>query len=168
MKQKILYICLYIILFPIFAFSQNLELIDYVDMQRIQLNEKQQNLVDVITERPQTKAQRLIRINSFVNLKSASSLSLNLFGREVIEVQNKSIRTKNNGATIWEGKTDDPTGTFIFVLSEGNNLSGYIISSTLNYEIEPLANGLHALVEIDGSKFAPEINPLTITVHQMK
>ena len=166
MKQKILYICLYIILFPIFAFSQNLELIDYVDMQRIQLNEKQQNLVDVITERPQTKAQRLIRINSFVNLKSASSLSLNLFGREVIEVQNKSIRTKNNGATIWEGKTDDPTGTFIFVLSEGNNLSGYIISSTLNYEIEPLANGLHALVEIDGSKFAPESTPVKVDINE--
>lgn len=62
MKLKILYIFLYLMFFPIFAFSQNPELFDYVDTQRIQLNEKQQNLFDVIIERPQTKAQRLIHL----------------------------------------------------------------------------------------------------------
>lgn len=89
-----------------------------------------------------------------------------MFEREVIEIQNKNIRTKNDGAVIWEGKTDDPTATFVFVLSEKNDVSGFIISSTLNYQIEPLTNGIHALVEIDATKYAPEGAPIKVGTNE--
>ena len=162
MKPLAFYFFSLITLLPLVALGQNQVLIDYVDAQRIQLNEKQQRLLDVITDRPESKNVRLIQIASPEQVKNTSLIKLNLYQREVMDVQNKNIRTTTDGAVIWEGKTDDPTATFLFVVSENNEVSGFIISRSLNYAIEPLTDGIQALIEIDATKFAPEGEPIEV------
>jgi hypothetical protein len=59
---------------------------------------------------------------------------------------------------IWKGTLPDVPSTAIIIVRD-RNAAGVIRDNLDLYRVEPVTGGIHALIEIDQSKFPPEEPP---------
>jgi hypothetical protein len=109
-----------------------------------------------LRKQPTTKDLQLVRIN--VAALQGDKVTVTFPGRKTLNFSRLSIEKKDETNFIWHGRLADLAGTATFVVHNGN-VTGTIQNGPELYHIEPVGRGMHAIVQIDPSKFPPEEPP---------
>ncbi|WP_181183921.1 InlB B-repeat-containing protein [Prosthecodimorpha hirschii] len=80
------------------------------------------------------------------------------FGSAIGKLTLKSTEKRSNDDLTWVGKLDGRDGRAILVVRKGA-ITGTITSDRGNFDIRPVGNGTHAIIERDVSAFPPEHPP---------
>lgn len=105
----------------------------------------------------ESKMVRVGRLNSAASqlLQRGNRITLSL-SPTIAVVATGSVEVRHaNGRVSWAGATADSLGWVQLVLAPAG-LYGMVTSGKSRYWIEPIGEGLHAIVELDDSKFPPE------------
>ncbi|UTY57400.1 M12 family metallo-peptidase [Massilia sp. erpn] len=108
-----------------------------------------------IQGRATTKEVTLIRLNAAAF--QASSLRMAMPGSKPLDFNKTQLETRSPTEATWYGKLSGIPGTAILVIRDGN-VTGSVRDNGNLYSIEPLGQGVHALIKVDQSKF-PEDEP---------
>ncbi|MBC8285802.1 MAG: hypothetical protein H8E32_18465 [Nitrospinae bacterium] len=88
-------------------------------------------------------------------------LILNVFPSKEFSAQIYKIEKNRSGSYSWYGKLKDvPMSQVILVVNRGR-VYGNISKPNFTYQIRHIADGIHAIYEIDPSKFPPDGEPIT-------
>jgi hypothetical protein len=121
----------------------------------VSLTEAQNKILETIQKEKGTTHVTLVRPN--LQLLDQQSVDLNLPQDKVMHAEKVGFEKKGN-SLMWSGELPDE-GSALFVVRD-NNMTGTITSDAGTYKIRPLGEGIHAIVQIDQSKYPPE-HPLT-------
>lgn len=125
------------------------------------INEKQQVLLEKIQSRVYAKSVSLIRFDDALSIKDKSFLSFNLPNRGALQVEREKQFMGYDDKFSWRGVPPSYGATVKLDVNNGNVI-GVIQTKDFHYTIEPLGGGLHALIEIDHSKFNPDGEPILV------
>lgn len=123
------------------------------------LDEKQRGLVEKIRTRPELKTLSFIQFDDVQSIKDQAALSFNLGSNGILRVHRSNAFMGYSDKFTWRGVSPSFGATVLLHVSN-QNVTGIIQTLDFHYAIEPLGNGLHALMEIDASKFLQELEPL--------
>lgn len=129
------------------------------------LSPNQSRMIQKLRGKPTTAQFRTVRLQAAQftvdNLESAVAdkqpLILNLFDGKGYEAVGHEIRRRKDGFT-WYGVLPDAGGRATLVV-RGDNITGTINVGREKYSITPLGGGVHAIVEVDQTKFPDEHPP---------
>ena len=163
MKTKVKLLTFIIVLFlPLVVISQEKEkgIFHYLDKQAVDLDERQQELFDVIRSWPQTKNVHLIQVEKDRFDVSLQTLQINLPDR-IIEAEKTESDTQNISEASWSGSKEvDNSASTILLSVDNDDLTGHIQVGDQMYSIRPLTGGIQALIELDPTKFDKEAPPV--------
>ena len=112
--------------------------------------------IDQLRKQPTTKDLQLVNIT--VAALQGDKATFTVPGRKTLIFNRESIEKKNEANFIWHGRMAELPGTATLVVHDGN-ITGTIQNGPDLYHIEPVGGGVHAIIQIDTSKFPPEEPP---------
>jgi len=148
---------LVVFLFQSLAPAQAQDLFRYVDPNSVGMTQRQSELLTTIRNRPTSIDVHLVRINDLSSLSDRQSLSLN-FPTEFRESSINYINRPREGAFSWFGSIGNGEGN-VRLTVVGSDASGMFHIGSAIYTLEPLGQGLLALIHLDQSKFPPDEPP---------
>jgi hypothetical protein len=139
------------------AGAQNQELFAPVPNNRIpRATPDQTQRISQLRKQPTTQDLQLVRIN--VAALQGDKATVTFPRRKTLTFNRLSIEKKNETNFVWHGRMAELPGTATFVVHDGN-VTGTIQNGPELYHIEPVGGGVHAIVQINSSKFPPEEPP---------
>jgi hypothetical protein len=117
---------------------------------------EQSRRIEQLRKQPTTKDVQLVHIN--VAALGGEKATLTVPGRKTLTFNRLSIEKKSETNFIWQGRIAELPGTATLVVHDGN-ITGTIQNDAELYHIEPVGGGVHAIIQIDQSKFPPEEPP---------
>lgn len=112
--------------------------------------------LEQIRNRPTTKSVTLVQLNIAALAEGGATISLP--NNKRLNYSKKGVETRNSANFTWFGKLADNNGNATLVIRDGN-ITGTIKENGGFYRIEPLGNGIHAVIEVDESRFPPDHPP---------
>jgi hypothetical protein len=116
----------------------------------------QTSLVDRIKQRPTTTSVTLVRVD--VNALKAERTLMPLSETKTLDFSKSKIESRGPNDFTWTGVLSGVPGNATLVVHDGN-ITGTIRDAGNLYRIEPVGNGIHALIKVDESRFPPEEPP---------
>ena len=114
--------------------------------------------VERIRQKPTTKSMALARAN--VDVFKENNIQISLSSTQKLRASKKHFETLNENTFIWAGKVSGVAAMSTFVVRNGNVTGSLRDENNVLYHIEPIGNGVHAVTEIDESRFPPNAEPL--------
>lgn len=144
------------LLLPAAGWAQTVDFFTTVPAgQAGKMDAAQSKHLSTIQHRATSKEVTLIRLNAAA--LQASSLRMAMPGSKPLDFNKTQLETRSPNDATWYGKLSGIPGTAILVIRDGN-VTGSVRDNGNLYSIEPLGQGMHALIKIDQSKF-PEDEP---------
>ena len=88
-------------------------------------------------------------------------LILNLFPRLEFTLIIQKIEKNNSGSYSWYGELKDTPMSRVVLVVNKNMVFGNISTRNFSYQIRHISDGVHAIYEIDPTKFPPTSEPIT-------
>lgn len=142
------------------AFGQNNALITVQAAKTLGTN--QQQIRNKIALEATTKKEQLIQLN--LEALKSPTVTIQLLDGQTLTVTEER-KSEQYGRKIWVGKNEATKDNIILIISE-NEVIGSITNGLKIYSIRSLGNGTQVLVEIDQSKYPPELCNQADEVHQ--
>ncbi len=161
--QRILTACLALFALFIFtlgttvAYAQGPQLFAPLPTDQLRdMSPVQTQRVDQFKQRPTTASLSLVRVDATALKGDSTSVSLSEAKTLNFTKSNVEIRSAND--FTWFGALAGVPGKATFVVHDGS-ITGTIRDDGDLYRVEPVGNGVHALIKVDQSKFPPEEPP---------
>lgn len=148
-KALVLFIFINILIIHGSLWGQNFSPLD----SNTVLKKHQRNLLDKIKVRETTSKLKLLKVSIPDRIKSLSKFELALFDGDNIIFDNRKVES-NDSSFIWYG--NDEKDNSIILVVRGNNVTGTMVINNKKYKIEPLGEGIHALIKFDELRLPPE------------
>jgi hypothetical protein len=152
------YLVLVIVLLTVLVRTQAQEshLFRDVDLKHVVLTSPQQELFERIQSRETSREVHLIEFLDEGTLPAMQAVTLPLpHSTSPIVFNRRYVQTSGDSVAVWSGTMQDQSGSALFTIT-GENVSAVIHVELSIYGIEPLGGGVHALVHVDPSRFAPD------------
>ena len=120
------------------------------------VNPAQAQRIDQIKLRPTTATVTMVRIDT--NALSGSSTRMSLPNVKPLNFNKINVETRNPTNFTWFGTLTNVPGQATLVVHDGN-ITGTIRDGSNLYRIEPVGNGIHAVIKVDESRFPPDHPP---------
>jgi hypothetical protein len=112
--------------------------------------------VDQIKQRPTTASVTLVRVDA--DALKGDSTRMSLPEARTLNFSKSHIETRSANDFTWFGALSGVPGQATFVVHDGN-ITGTIRDGGNLYRVEPVGNGVHALIKLDESRFPPDEPP---------
>ena len=116
----------------------------------------QSQRINQLRQQPTTKSLQLVRVD--VAALQGDNTSLTIPSQQTLTFSKQSVETMSGANFIWHGKLSNVPGTATLVVHNGN-ITGTVQDDHDLYRIEPVGGGVHAIINIDSSKFPPDHPP---------
>src|SRR5258708_7106291 len=151
-RVALIIISLFVGVLPVRA--QTVELLVPVPNNRIaNPTPEQERRIAQLRKQPTTKDLQLVRIN--VAALQGDKVTVTLSNQKKLNFNRQSREKKDETNFIWHGTIAELPATATLVVHNGN-VTGTIQIGRDLYHVEPVGEGVHAIVQIDTSKFPPE------------
>ena len=117
----------------------------------------QKQVVEELRRLPTTQSLELVRINT--NALRAASTQLSIPNLSTITLSKSYDNVTDPTNFTWYGTLTGIPGQATLVV-HNNNVTGSIQDGATFYRIEPVGNGVHALIKVDRERFPPEAPPI--------
>src|SRR5262249_39217750 len=125
--------------------------------QTAEMRPEQTQRVDLIKQRPTTASVTLLHVNTNALMGESTRMSL-LPEAKTLSFSKTNVETRSAKDFTWYGTLSGVPGQAILVVHDGN-ITGSIRDHETLYQIEPVGNGVHALIKVDQRRFPPEEPP---------
>ena len=112
--------------------------------------------IDQIKQRPTTASVIMVRIDA--NALSGNSTRMSLPNAKTLNFDKSNVETRNAADFTWFGTLSGVPGKATLVVHNGN-ITGTIRDDGNLYRVEPVGNGVHAVIKVDESRFPPDHPP---------
>ena len=119
-----------------------------------QMSPAQTQRINQINQRPTTESVTLVRVDADT-LKSDSIRTSLPGGAKTLSFSKSNIEMRSVNDFTWFGTLSGVPGNAIFVVHDGD-ITGTIRDDSNLYSVEPVGNGVHALIKVDQSRFPPD------------
>lgn len=109
-----------------------------------------------IQARPTSGSVTLMRLNAAA--LASPIVAVNLAADTSINIRHNRSEVVGRNTVVWTGTIPDVPGEVTFVVQDGN-ITGSVNNNGDLYRIEPVGNGVHALVKVDRSRLPPDHPP---------
>ncbi len=116
----------------------------------------QSQRINQIMQRPSTTSIALMRIDA--NALSGGSTRMSLPNARTLDFNRSNIETRSPTDYTWFGTLTGVPGRATLVVHDGN-ITGTIRDGADMYRVEPVGDGVHAVIKVDESRFPPEHPP---------
>jgi peptidyl-Asp metalloendopeptidase len=116
----------------------------------------QTQAIDRLRQRPTTQSLELVRVNIDALRGDVTQLSMPTIPSLTLSKRSEDVRSPTD--FTWYGTLNGIPGQATLVVHNGN-ITGSIQNQGTLYRIEPVGNGLHAIVKVDPTHFPPEHPP---------
>ncbi len=120
------------------------------------MNPNQATAIAKIKARETTGSVVLMRINT--GALKAKSLTMPLGANNQTQFDLNSTEAIGPELQTWTGSIPDVPGQATLIIN-GDNITGTVQQNSDLYRIEPVGNGVHALIKLDPSRFPPDHPP---------
>ncbi len=110
-------------------------------------------LLDRIKALPTTKSVTLMLIDE--KALQGKNTRMMLSSVKTVSVDKSNVETRSTADYTWSGSLSGVPGNAILVVRNGN-ITGSFWDIDDHYRIEPVGNGVHAVIKIDQSRFPPD------------
>ncbi len=141
--------------FPGEALAQ-VDLFEDASAQR--LAPEQSSRLSSIRSLPTSAEVNVVRITSLTPLSRGQTVTLNVFSGTRFTARNEEVKRISAQAFTWIGQPAEAPGLVVLSVRE-DRVTGTIRVGKELYKVQPLGNGLHAVIRVDESKFPPEHPP---------
>ncbi|MCL2625885.1 MAG: FG-GAP-like repeat-containing protein [Cystobacterineae bacterium] len=119
---------------------------------------EQSQRIESIKQRRTTKSVSLTRVD--VNAFKADNVLVSLPSNKRPRLSKKHFEAKDSNNFTWSGEILGTFSSSTFVVQDGNIAGSIRDENNELYSIEPIGEGVHALIQIDESSFPPSAKPL--------
>jgi peptidyl-Asp metalloendopeptidase len=112
--------------------------------------------IDRLRQRPTTQALSLVTVNIDALHRDTIRLGIPSMPTLTLSRGNEEFRSPTD--FTWHGTLSGVPGQATLVVHDGN-ITGSIQDQYSLYRIEPIGNGVHALIKVDSGRFPPEHPP---------
>ncbi len=137
----------------IYAQDSSINVEPFIRVQESTVSEKQKEIISIIKNEPTTVETRIIKLVDF-KIEKCESITLELFDDKKYTFSIRKVIKRSDNDYTWIGKVS--TEGNITLTKQGNDISAIIDFNSQRFTIDPLGDGLHAIVKIDQSKFRDE------------
>jgi hypothetical protein len=116
----------------------------------------QTEAIERLRQRPTTQSLDLVQAN--VNALRGDTTQLSIPNSPLRTLSKRSEDIRSASDFTWHGTLSDVPGQATLVVHDGN-ITGSIQDQGTLYRIEPIGNGVHALIKVDQGRFPPEHPP---------
>src|SRR5262249_33911260 len=110
-----------------------------------------------LRQRPTTQALSLVTVNTDALQDNSTQISIPSMATLMLSRRNEELRSPTD--FTWYGTLSGGPGQAILVVHDGN-ITGIIQDERAVYKIEPIGNGVHALIKVDQARFPPDDPPV--------
>src|ERR1700730_18044370 len=132
------------------------ELITPIPSIQLRPTTDQSQAIEKIRQRPTSQSMDLVRVNVDALRGDTTRLSIPNTPALTLSKRSEDIRSPND--FTWYGTLSGVPGQATLVVHDGN-ITGSIQDQGTLYRIEPVGNGVHALIKVDQGRFPPEHPP---------
>lgn len=111
---------------------------------------EQARLLDALRKRPSTASVQLVRLN--LEALSLPAMVVTLPDAGPVEVARREMMNRGDRNFAWTGEASGAAGSVTLIVRNANVTGSIRIGGKL-YSLQPLGDGVHALVTVDQSKF---------------
>ena len=104
---------------------------------------------------PTTKSLQIVKVNSLALQGNDTRV---LYSGRSLSLSKQPAENEKGKGVVWHGRFLDIPGSATLVVRDGN-ITGTIEEGNELIEVQPLGDGMHAIVEVDVSKFPPDEPP---------
>jgi metallopeptidase family M12-like protein len=140
------------------AMAKTYDLFAKPDVKMTSLTPRQNTLMETFRARPTTVSVDIVKLNP--DALSAGVARLSLAGMPTIIVRPMPNGGTSQDVTPWTNSSEEPQVDAVLAISNGA-ITGTVASPGHVYQIEPLGNGLHAIIKVDRSRAPPDDLPDT-------
>lgn len=112
--------------------------------------------IDRINKRPTTVSVTLVRLD--INALRGDSTQMSLPDAKMLNFNKTNVETRSTTDFTWFGALSGVPGKATLVVRDGN-ITGSVRDNGNLYRVEPVGNGVHAVIKVDVSRFPPEHPP---------
>ena len=116
----------------------------------------QSTAIDRLRQRPTTQSLNLVTVNIDALRGDTTRLSVPSMPALTLSKGSEDVRSPTD--FTWHGTLSGVPGQATLVVHDGN-ITGSIQDQNSLYRIEPVGNGVHALIKVDQGRFPPEHPP---------
>lgn len=149
MLKKLFIIALFV--FTANAFGQDSDRLELLNENAVSLTARQNIILQKLKEQKNASSTQLMRFKNMRKIKDEETSRFALPGLGVLSFITKRSELVSSDQWSWNGVLNEGKGE-IFLSVTGENTYGTIRYENNMFTIEPLGEGLHALVKIDPSK----------------
>jgi hypothetical protein len=140
-----------------FASAQSADLFSPLPADQVRdMPPVQAQRIDQIKQRTTTKAMTLVRAQA--DALKGDTTRITLPDAKTLTLAKSSVETRNANQFTWIGNLPNGADQAILVVNDGN-ITGSIQDGGNLYRIEPVGNGVHAIIKVDPSHFPPDHPP---------
>jgi len=140
------------------ASAQTQQMVPFAADSSQNITVEQSQKINRIKQRHTTKSVSLIKMD--VNALKENNFHISLSPGKKFRVSRKHFQSKDTNNFIWSGEISGSSSMSTFVVQDGNVTGSIRDENNELYRIEPVGNGVHALTQIDESRFPPSARPL--------
>lgn len=157
LKQTLLYLLAFVLLTNVQLYSQSKKATGEIFSPEIKSSLTNKQLKYLNYEKSK-KVELFKLVKTQSEIKNASSISLDIFGKEIIFDINETRTNRDNSISLvgFNEKYE------FFMTIDGSDITANIIYGDKTYAIVPLGNKMHYLIEIDLLKYKHEEEPKMI------
>ena len=123
---------------------------------KAELNTVQNARLTQVSRLPTTASVQMVRID--LNALTGKSARIGFGDGQIAEFGKQKVDTRSNNSYTWYGNLPGLQGSAILVVNN-DAITGTIHHGSELYHVEPLADGLHALVKVNQAAFPPDHPP---------
>jgi hypothetical protein len=139
------------------SMGQAPELITAIPSDRIaDATPAQNQAMNRIQSRPTTQSVNLVTVH--IDALRGDTTQLSIPNAAALTLTKRSEEVRSPTDFVWHGTLSGVPGQATLVVHDGN-ITGSIQDRNSLYRIEPIGNGVHALVKVDTGRFPPEHPP---------
>ncbi|MEI7866662.1 MAG: M12 family metallo-peptidase [Candidatus Methylumidiphilus sp.] len=164
-KILLIYLCIQVGTFGITqAYADDPELFKSLSVTALSSADVTQNkFVDQIKQKPTTESVNLVTLD--VNALSGNTTRMSLPNAKVLYFNKSATDVRSPTDLTWIGTaTNDPSKATLVV--HDGNITGTIRDASGLYRIEPVGNGVHAVIKVNESRFPPDHPPSFKTIEK--
>jgi peptidyl-Asp metalloendopeptidase len=165
--QRVLTACLALFALSIFilgtsmAYAEGPELFTPLPADQLKdmskdMSPVQRQRIDQIKQRPTMASMTMVRVDA--NALKGDSTRMSLPGAKALNFSKSNIEIRSANDFTWFGALSGVPGKAMFVVHDGN-VTGTMRDDGNLYRVEPVGNGVHALIKVDESRFPPDEPP---------
>ncbi len=131
------------------------------------LSNRQENVLRAIHARAYTKQVEIVNIENTIEIGGKSNVLLNFTDDRELMLHRSSAKNSrlNDTGVMWTGIIEEDPAATVKLSVWGDDVLGQFRTRDINFLLEPLGGGLHALIEIDPSKFERESHSILAGDH---